>query len=195
MDKWKGKIAVVTGASAGIGEAIVKDLTKNGIVVIGLARRPEKIEEYSKELGEGRVYAYKCDVTDLESIKNIFKVIEDKFGVINILINNSGIGYNTTILNEDPEVDEKLTSIINTNFTGLVNITRNAFRLMSKSDDYGMIVNINSVAGHSVPFHKEGQTSNVYNGTKYAVTATTEILRQELVHLKKDKIRISVSFF
>ena len=58
-----------------------------------------------------------------------------------------------------------------------------------------MIVNINSVAGHNVPFMKEGQTSNVYNGTKHAVTATTEVLRQELIHMKKEKIRISVSFY
>lgn len=92
MDKWKGKIAVVTGASVGIGEAIVKDLANKGITVIGLARRPEKIEEYAKELSEGQIFSYKCDVSDLESIKSAFHWIEEKFGVINILINNAGIG-------------------------------------------------------------------------------------------------------
>ena len=97
-------------------------------------------------------------------------------------------------MNDDPEVDDKLTSVINTNFTGLVHVTRSAFRLINKSDDYGMIININSIAGHKVAFMKEGQTSNVYNGTKYAVTATTEILRQELYFMKKEKIRVSVRF-
>lgn len=63
---------------------------------------------------------------------------------------------------------------------------------MKKSDDYSMIININSVAGHKVPFFSDGQQSNVYHGTKHAVTATTEILRQELIALKNDKIRVSV---
>ena len=92
MDKWKGKIAVVTGASVGIGEAIVKDLSRQGITVIGLARRPEKIEEYASKLSEGQIFARKCDVSDLESIKTAFQWIEEKFGVINILVNNAGIG-------------------------------------------------------------------------------------------------------
>ncbi len=90
-------------------------------------------------------------------------------------------------------MDEKINSIVGTNYTGLVHVTRSAFRLINKSNDYGMIVNINSIAGHIVPFIKEGQTSNVYFGTKHAVTATTEVLRQELSHLKNDKIRVSVS--
>lgn len=85
-----------------------------------------------------------------------------------------------------------MTSIINTNFTGLVQVTRQAFRLIKKSNDYGMIVNINSIAGHIVPYIKEGQSSNVYFGSKHAVTATTEVLRQELCHMKNDKVRVSV---
>jgi len=95
MDKWQGKTAVVTGASAGIGAEIVKDLVKNGINVVGLARRPEIIEAFAKEIegtGYGKIYAYKCDVSSLDSIKETFKWIEDKFGVINILVNNAGIG-------------------------------------------------------------------------------------------------------
>lgn len=66
---------------------------------------------------------------------------------------------------------------------------------MKKSDDYSMIININSVAGHQVPYFNEGQETNVYHGTKFAVTATTEVLRQELIALKNDKIRVSVSIF
>jgi len=90
MEKWQGKTAVVTGASAGIGAAIVKDLARNGINVIGLARRPEKVEELAKEEFSGKVYGYKCDVTDLQSIKDAFKWIEQKFSQIHILINNAG---------------------------------------------------------------------------------------------------------
>ena len=94
----------------------------------------------------------------------------------------------------DDNVDESLKQIIDTNFTGLVYATRYAFRLMKKSENYGYIININSIAGHVTPFPADGVSrSNVYHGTKHAVTATTEVLRQELVCMKNDKIRVSVS--
>lgn len=183
MEKWVGKLAVVTGASAGIGAAI------------GLARRVENIEAITSDLGEtpGKVFAYKCDVSDLQSVKSAFAWIEGKFGSIQILVNNAGIGRNVSILNDD-DVDESLKQVIDTNFTGLVLTTRQAYQLMKKSDDYGYIVNINSIVGHVLPFPTEGiSKSNVYSGTKHAVTATTEILRQELICMKNDKIRVSVS--
>jgi NADP-dependent 3-hydroxy acid dehydrogenase YdfG len=90
-------------------------------------------------------------------------------------------------------MDETLAEIINVNFTGVVFMTRNVFRLMSKSNDYGIIVNINSIAGHSVPYHEGDAITNVYSGTKHAITATTESIRHELIKLKNDKIRITVS--
>lgn len=195
MEKWYGKNAVVTGASAGIGAAIVKDLAKNGINVIGLARRPEKVEEFAKELGEttGKIFAYKCDVTDLESIKEAFKWIEDKFEVIHIIVNNAGVLRNIKLLT-DEDVGAKVDEIINTNFSGLVHVTREAYKLIKKSNDYGMIININSNAGHKVPFPLNPAVSNnVYHGTKFAVTATSEVFRQELICQGNDKVRVTVS--
>ena len=93
MEKWEGKLAVVTGASSGIGAAIVKDLAIAGINVVGLARRVEKIEKIITELKEvtGKVYSHKCDVSDEVSVKSAFKWIEDTFGSIHILVNNAGI--------------------------------------------------------------------------------------------------------
>lgn len=177
MEKWSGKIAVVTGASAGIGAAMVKDLAKIGVIVIGLARRPEKIEEIAKELGKisGQIHACKCDVSDVQSIKEAFKWIEDKFGIIHILVNNAGVIKNIKILT-DEDVTDKINEIINTNFSGLVHVTREAFQLMKKSNDYGLIVNINSNAGHKISFPMSTNMShNVYHGTKFAVTATSEV--------------------
>lgn len=168
MEKWKGKTAVVTGASAGIGLEILKDLAKLGINVVGLARRPEKIEQEVKEFGEtpGKIHAYKCDVSDLQSVKDAFKWIEAKFGIINILINNAGILRNIKILTEE-DVSDKINEVINTNFTGLVHVTHEAYRLLKKSDDYGMIINVNSNAGHKIPFPLNPSVShNVYHGTK-----------------------------
>lgn len=150
MEKWKGKVAVVTGASAGIGAAIVEDLAKHGLTVVALARRPEKIEENVKKFPEsyGKVFAKRCDVSSLPSIKETFEWISQKFGVVNVLVNNAGIGRRTTILNDDSEVDQQFADIINTNFTGLVHATRHAYLLMKKSDDYSIIININSITGH-----------------------------------------------
>lgn len=182
MERWIGKLAVVTGASAGIGAEIVRDFAKSGIHVVGLARRPEKIEQIASELGEtpGKIHAHVCDVSDLQSIKETFKWISDTFGSIQILVNNAGIGKRKVILSAEPSEDDDdnvFDKVIATNFNGLVNVTRAAFRLMVKNDDYGMIVNINSVAGHCVPFPSNGEAiANVYHGTKHAVTATTEIL-------------------
>lgn len=190
MDKWRGKIAVVTGASAGIGESVVKDFAKNGLTVIGLARRSERIEAYAEELGEtpGKIYARKCDVSELESIKEAFKWIEAKFGFIHILVNNAAILYNGTILGDADDVTEQLNSVINTNFTGAVHATREGIRLIKKSDDYGLVVNVNSIAGNYVPFMCG---VNVYAATKHALRAFTETVRQELVFAENEKIRIT----
>lgn len=195
MEKWVGKIAVVTGASAGIGAAIVSDLAKAGIHVIGLARRIEKIDELIKSLGltNGKMYAYQCDVSDQESIKTAFKWIEEKFGKIHILVNNAGVVKNVVILDAGDEAGKKLNETINTNFTGLIHCTRAGFQLIKKSNDYGFIININSIAGQSVPFI-DGMKFNVYPATKHAVRAASEVLRQELISMKNNKIRISVSW-
>lgn len=191
MERWKGKIAVVTGASSGIGQSISKELAKNGLIVIGLARRSQKIEEYAKE-SSGKIYGYKCDVSDPESIKKVFMLIEEKFGFIHILVNNAGNIKNIKLLGES-SISDEVSDIINTNFTGLVICANEAFRLIKKSNDYGMIININSTAGHRVFFPPNGLSYNVYPGTKHAVSATSEVLRQELIHQKNDKVRVTVS--
>lgn len=181
MEKWRGKNAVVTGASAGIGAEIVKDLARSGVNVVGLARRPEKVEEIAKELGEvsGKILAYKCDVSSLQSIKDAFKWIEDKVGVVHILVNNAGVIRNVKILSED-DVSEELNEVINTNFSGLVHVTHEAFRLMKKSNDYGMIINVNSNAGHRISFPKSADVShNVYHGTKVSIEIAA---RRDLTH-------------
>lgn len=210
MDKWVGKYAVVTGASkrlwvgnhltsysisirvtgAGIGKAIVKDLARAGINVVGLARRSEKIEEYAKELGAtpGKIYARKCDVSDTISVKETFQWIEQQFGSISILVNNAAILYNGSILDPGDDAMEQLSSVLNTNFTGAVQCSREGVRLIEKSCDYGLVVNINSIAGNYVPF---GMGSNVYAASKHALRAFTEVLRHELVAKQNSKIRVS----
>lgn len=94
-------------------------------------------------------------------------------------------------MDEGEEAGLKLKEVINTNIFGLVECTREAFRLMKKSDDYGFIININSVLGHSIPFM--GFSRNMYPPSKFASRAITEVLRQELIYMNNHKIRVSVN--
>lgn len=193
VDKWIGKVAVVTGASAGIGAQIFKDFAKHGINVVGLARRVDRVETLIEELKEttGKAYAYKCDVSDPESVIQAFKWIEEKFGVVHILVNNAGTGRNVPLLDDEAETFQKMNEVIDTNIRGVIQCSREAFRLMKKSDDYGLIINVNSVVGHCNP--ATGYSLNVYPATKYAVTALTETTRQELVYAGNKKVRVTVS--
>lgn len=93
MEKWRGKTAIVTGASAGIGAAIVRDLAGCGINVVALARRVEKLIELQKELknAPGKVTAIGCDVSCRKSVEAAFKTIESSVKNVQILVNNAGI--------------------------------------------------------------------------------------------------------
>ncbi|XP_070505486.1 farnesol dehydrogenase-like [Chironomus tepperi] len=190
MYKWAGKIAVVTGASSGIGAAIAKDLAQNGVTVIGLARRAEKVDEIAAEVSSapGKIHSSKCDIGDINSIKGSFKWIEEKFGKVNILVNNAGLGYFGELFDMSEEQTRKINQTIDVNFTGLVHTTREAFKLMKATDDYGMIINVSSILDTVIPFPSK---SLVYPATKHAVRALTEIIRQELILGKTDKIKVS----
>lgn len=145
MERWIGKIAVVTGASAGIGSAIVKDLAKAGVIVIGLARRLELVEAIKQQVPNDiakNIHAYHCDVANEQSILSAFDWVEKKFGAVHILINNAGLAKYTMLL--DPNNGQNLTDTVNTNILGLLFCTREAFKSMSKrDDDLGYIININ----------------------------------------------------
>jgi NADP+-dependent farnesol dehydrogenase len=192
-EKWENKIAVITGSSAGIGASIFKDFVNAGLIVIGLARRVERVEELIETLknenSKGQGYSYKCDVSNPESVKETFKWIENKFGSINILVNNAGIGRIATILEDGDESMRRINEVLDTNLRGLIHCSKVAFQLMKKSDDYGMIININSILGHRNPFL--GADFNVYPATKYAVTAVSETIRHEITASGNRKIRVT----
>ena len=191
MEQWQGKVAVVTGASAGIGEAICKDLCKAGVVVVGLARRIDRLEQLKQRIleqnQEAKFYGVKCDVTKEAEIKEAFDYVVKTLGGVDILVNNAGIVRLTSFFAEDNLDDLK--AIIDTNLIGLISCTKKAFKSMSDRDVPGYIINISSVAGHTVPNFPG--LMNVYPSSKYGVTALNTVIRHELNHLKKNKIRIS----
>jgi NADP+-dependent farnesol dehydrogenase len=193
MERWSGKIAVVTGASSGIGAATVVDLVKAGMIVVGLARRQDRIEALKSELPknlQSNLHAIKCDVSKEEEITSTFANIEKSFGGIDVLVNNAGIIRATQLI--DADNSSKIHEVVDTNLLGLVFCAREAIQSMRKRGDNGHIININSIAGHSPIICLDIMPSlNIYPATKYAVTAVTESLRQELIETGS-KIRVTV---
>lgn len=181
MEKWSGKLAIVTGASAGIGDAIVRDFVKYGIDVIALARRLERLEKLKEDLkdSKGKVIPMKCDISDKASVDATFDKIEKEFGAAHILVNNAGVAQFTGLLDEGDAVDDDIMCTINTNLVGLIRATRRAYKLMKKSDEHGIIINIGSIAGHYV--HNSGNfKSNIYAGT-------TSVMKDEIVFNTNNK--------
>lgn len=191
MERWSGKIAVVTGASSGIGAAVAVALVKAGVIVVGLARRVERIEELRSQLPANlsdALHAYKCDVSSESDILAAFAWIKQQFGGVDILVNNAGLSRSGIKL-IDAGNTEKLREVLDVNVMGLVLCTREAFQSMKERQvNDGHVVLINSIVGHHVP---TGMTLNMYAPSKFAVTAIAETLRQEF-QAEQTKIKITV---
>ncbi|XP_058059886.1 farnesol dehydrogenase-like [Anopheles bellator] len=188
MERWSGRVAVVTGASSGIGAAIAKDLAKAGMITVGLARRVERVEELRKDLpgpAAKRLHAIKCDVSSEADVDTVFKTIEQKFGGCDVLINNAGIIRRTNLLDVGNTADLK--AVLDTNVTGLVLCSQRGYQSMVKRSVDGHIVHISSVAGFIIPNFPK---MNVYPASKHAVRAITETMRQEMRDAGK-KIKVT----
>lgn len=191
MEQWKGKVAVVTGASSGIGAAICKDLCQHGITVVGMARRLEKLNELQREIlttkEDAVFHSVKCDLTSESDIEKAFEHVVKTLGGVDILVNNAGVAKRGKLLESDLE---DLKTVINTNLMAVVSCTKKAFQSMADRDVAGYIINIASVLGHTIPVLPE-PTFNVYPASKFGVRALNTVLRHELNFLKKNKIRLS----
>ncbi|XP_065171439.1 farnesol dehydrogenase-like [Atheta coriaria] len=189
MERYVGKVAIVTGASAGIGEATVDSLTKAGMKVVGLARRVERVQaladKLSKEGAKGKLYAVKCDMRVEDDIVKAFEWTTKNVGNVQVLINNAGvIGANSNLAEG---ITEEWRKVIETNVLGLCIATREATKIMKANKIEGHIIHINSIAGQS---HLFFPTIGVYGASKHAVTNLTEILRQEMV-AQKTNIKVT----
>lgn len=107
MEKWVGKAALVTGASAGIGKAIAEALVRNGMKVFACARSEEKLKEHASKLNQcqkGEFFSVKCDVTNEQEILEMFKYIKERFGEIHLCVNNVGICHEGSLLHGNTDV-------------------------------------------------------------------------------------------
>ncbi|XP_069997953.1 dehydrogenase/reductase SDR family member 11 isoform X1 [Penaeus vannamei] len=187
MERWIGRVALVTGASSGIGATICRQLVGAGMKVIGAARNADRIQALSNELSgmPGSLTAMKCDLTKDLEVLNLFTGIKQQFGGVDVCINNAGMSHNHSLLDGTPE---EWREMLDLNVVALCLCTKEAVASMKerKVDD-GHIIHISSILGHvvtgSAPIH-------FYTATKYAVTALLEGLRQEL-RAEKSHIRVS----
>ncbi|GAV06490.1 hypothetical protein RvY_16467 [Ramazzottius varieornatus] len=199
MERWRGRTALVTGASSGIGYSIAEQLAKNGMNVIGCARRAEKIEELAQKCaactpgkdcsqgGCGEITTVKCDLTNEEEVLQMFQRIEKDFKHVDILVNNAAMLTEDDLMTGETKGWKKTLDL---NVLALSICTREALRLMFKDNvDDGHVININSIAGH---MNSAPGTSmfDFYIGTKHMVTALTKALNAEL-RQKKTKIRVT----
>jgi NADP-dependent 3-hydroxy acid dehydrogenase YdfG len=175
----RGKTAVITGASSGIGEAAAKMLAAGGVRVALVARRRDRIEQLAREIGQDAV-ALPADVADAGQVAALFETVGSEFGGLDLLFKNAGVGYNEPFETSKP-AEWKLQ--IDANLSGVLNCTHAAIPLL-RGRAGAMISIVSSVGGR---YGIAGWS--VYNATKFAVIGFHDALRKEL---GGDGIRVSV---
>ncbi|KAH8322318.1 farnesol dehydrogenase [Drosophila kikkawai] len=192
MERWQNKVAVVSGASAGIGAACTRALLTAGMVVIGLARRQERVEQLRDGLRaqeKKRLHSIKCDVKDEEQVLEAFDWIRRHLGGVDALVSNAGIIATGELSGQADSA--AMRSTVETNIMGTVYCVREAFNSMRERGTEGHVVIINSVAGQQVPNLGPMLPSlNIYPASKFALRAMNEIYRQEFQR-HKTLVRVS----
>lgn len=168
-----GQVAVVTGASRGIGQTIATTLGRCGAKVACIARNAEKLAEVVKAITDagGEAEAFPCDVSDVASVDGVVEQIVEKWEKVDILVNNAGITQDTLLLRMS---DEQWEQVIDINLNGTFYFTRAVARNML-SQRYGRIVNLTSVAGLR---GNSGQAN--YSASKAGIIGFTQTVAREL---------------
>jgi NADP-dependent 3-hydroxy acid dehydrogenase YdfG len=182
MENNKQKVALITGASSGIGEATALALSAQGMRVALAARRADRLEGLVQRITQarGEAMALVADVTDEEQVQAMVSRTHERWGQLDILVNNAGLMLLGPIAGANTEDWRRM---VQTNVLGLLYATHAVLPIM-KSQGSGHIVNMSSVAGRVA---RAG--SGVYNVTKWGVVAFSEALRQECV---PEHIRVTV---
>jgi NAD(P)-dependent dehydrogenase (short-subunit alcohol dehydrogenase family) len=162
------KIALVTGAGTGIGKAVSLALCRAGYAVVLAGRRRELLEAAAAEAALSPTLVVPTDVSDPASVKALFARTEEKFGRLDLLFNNAGIGAPAVSIDELPY--EKWKAVVDINLTGVFLCTQAAFRLMrSQTPRGGRIINNGSLAAYA-----PRPLSAAYTATKHAITGLTK---------------------
>ncbi|MGW4233100.1 SDR family NAD(P)-dependent oxidoreductase [Streptomyces sp. NPDC004980] len=177
--KLTGTVALVTGASSGIGADTARQLADQGAAVALVARRKDRLETPAAEITEagGTALAVEADITDRDQAEAAVRQTVERFGRLDILVNNAGLMLLGPVVGADPQEWERMIAV---NVKGLLHTTHAALPYLLKAAEEGPrqvadIVNISSIAGRTA-----WANYGVYNLTKFGVNGFTESLRQEL---------------
>lgn len=170
-----GRVALVTGASSGLGRRFAQVLAAEGATVVVAARRKDRLDDLVKEIGADKALAVACDVTDEASVIAMFDAAEKKFGLVDTVINNAGMTHANNAITQDVVEFRK---IMDLNVTSVWMVAREAARRMIKAGPErsltGRIVNIASMAGRiAIP------GVSAYNASKAACAHLTRSLARE----------------
>ncbi|XP_032296447.1 farnesol dehydrogenase [Drosophila virilis] len=193
MERWRNKVAVVSGASAGIGAACARALVGAGLLVVGLARRQERIEQLRAQLPlpqQQRLHAVQCDITNESQVLQAFDWTKRQLGGVHVLVNNAGIMATTELSGAGNT--QPIRDTVETNIMGSVYCIREAFQAMRlQQQQPGHVIIVNSVAGQQVPnLGTQLPSLNIYPASKFALRAMQEIYRQEFQR-HKTQVRVS----
>ena len=180
----KNKTVLITGGAKGIGLATAKRILEQGSMVILWDFDRESLDETTKNFHNNgfEVFSQVCDVTNKEQIYENARIIDEKFGGIDILINNAGTVYTGYMLDRS---DEELENLINVNFTSMIYTIR-AFMPKMLEKNSGHIINISSASSLT-----GAPKLAVYAATKWAVAGLTESLRLEVQKMGKSGVKFS----
>ena len=174
--EWVGAVALVTGASSGIGRAVAETLAAAGLDVAVCARRTDRLEALADELRgrhpDRRILVQPCDLRDEKQILRATEAVRRELGGIDVRVNNAGLGHAAPLVSGSTEHWREMLEV---NVLALCIFTREAISDMRSRGDVGHVFHVSSMAAHRVP-----HGSGVYSATKFAVRSLTEGLRQEL---------------
>ncbi|HYR96014.1 MAG TPA: SDR family NAD(P)-dependent oxidoreductase [Candidatus Binatus sp.] len=176
LSDYRDTVGIVTGASSGIGAQLGRDLAARGMRVALLARRADRLETLAADLRRagGEALAVPCDVSDRSRVEAAVRTVLDRWGRVDLLVNDAGYGRH--VLFKDHDVDD-IERMMRTNYLGTVYATKAILPAM-RARHRGWIVNVSSVAG------KLGQPDEAaYSATKFAVAGLSEALAYELAPL------------
>lgn len=169
-----GSVALVTGASSGIGEATAELLAEEGASVALAARREDRLESLADRIQTegGEAITIPTDVTDESAVREMVETTVDEFGRLDVLVNNAGVMLLEPVAEADPDNWRQMLEV---NVLGLMTASQSAADVMEEQGS-GDIVNVSSVAGR-----KAYAGSSGYNASKFGVNGFSESLREELV--------------
>jgi short-subunit dehydrogenase len=178
----KGKIIWITGSSSGIGEALAYACAREGCKLVLSARRESELQRVAAATGlnASDVLVLPLDLEHSENVDSLCHQVIQKFGRIDVLVNNSGMGHRTKAVNTSTEIDRKIMEV---NFFGTINLSKAVARIMQKQQS-GTIAVVTSIMGkYGLPLY------STYAASKHALYGYFEALRQELF---KDNVRVLI---